>query len=82
VSLEGAFAGERTEVLRILPGCAIEIDLIVLTYVLKEMKRWEREGGDTALNGDDEPAGDGADAEGDTAEAGDEAGANVMMGEM
>jgi len=82
VSVEGAFAGEKTEVLRIQPSCAIEIDLIVITYVLKEMKRWERERGDTALDGDDEPAGDGADAEGDTAEAGDDAGANVMMGEL
>lgn len=75
LSVEGPFAGERTEVLRIQP-CTIDIDYIVLTYVLLEMKRWEREEADLV---DEEPAGYGADA---AAEAGDDTGANVMTGEM
>ncbi|KAF8655847.1 hypothetical protein AX16_002931 [Volvariella volvacea WC 439] len=57
---EGLFAGERKTVLRILPNCSLDLDLLVLTFVLMEKKR--RDGlGDQTKQGphDEEVQGDG-----------------------
>ncbi|PPQ67674.1 hypothetical protein CVT25_012702 [Psilocybe cyanescens] len=42
---EGVFAGEKKQVLRIQP-CTLDIDLIILTFIIMERKRREREGTD------------------------------------
>ena len=65
---EGCFAGQKRKVLRIEP-CSIDIDLIVLTFVIMESKRREKDGFVDkyyALN-DEVPQGDSIDlAEFDT----------------
>ncbi|KAF8164020.1 TonB box-containing protein [Pholiota molesta] len=40
---EGVFAGETKQMLRIQP-CSIDIDLVVLTFIIMEKKRRERDG--------------------------------------
>lgn len=55
---EGLFAGELKSVLRLNP-CSVDIDLIVLTFIIIEKKR-ERDGEPTHLAPHDEdPLGDG-----------------------
>lgn len=63
-SNEGAFAGERKKVLRI-QACSVDVDLIVLTFILMEINSWERMGlFGPEIEYDGEPAGDGGADEG------------------
>ncbi|KAF8968344.1 TonB box-containing protein [Flammula alnicola] len=57
---EGVFAGEKKQVLRIQP-CSVDIDLVVLTFIIMEKKRRERDGYADAYSvaHDEEPQGDG-----------------------
>jgi hypothetical protein len=76
--MEGAFSGEKREVLRI-QACSIDIDLVVLTFILMEVERWERMGlYGPEIECEGEPAGDGGADEG-AAEGGF---GETMMGEM
>lgn len=43
VVAEGIFAGQKKQVLRIEP-CSIDIDLIILTFIIMETKRREGDG--------------------------------------
>lgn len=54
----GLFAGERKARIRIQPGCAVDYDLVVLTFIIMETKRRERLG--EAMARDEDPLGDGA----------------------
>lgn len=59
INAEGLFAGERKSALRIQP-CSLDIDLIVLSFVVMEKKRRERTGdGMEALPHDEDPQGEG-----------------------
>lgn len=40
---EGVFAGEKRQVLQIQP-CSLDIDLVVLTFIIMETKRREKDG--------------------------------------
>ena len=76
-SPEGVFAGEKKDVLRI-QACSIDVDLIVLTFMLVEIKRWERMGlFGPEVEYEGEPAGDGGADEGNA-----EGGFAEMLGEM
>ena len=56
---EGLFAGEWKSVLQLNP-CSVDIDLIVLTFIIIEKKRRERDGDPVHLTPHDEdPLGDG-----------------------
>ena len=56
---EGLFAGEWKSVLQLNP-CSVDIDLIVLTFIIIEKKRRERDGDPIHLTPHDEdPLGDG-----------------------
>lgn len=56
---EGLFAGEWKSVLRVNP-CSVDIDLIVLTFIIIEKKRRERDGDPIHVTPHDEdPLGDG-----------------------
>ena len=56
---EGLFAGEWKSVLQLNP-CSVDIDLIVLTFIIIEKKRRERDGDPIHLTPHDEdPMGDG-----------------------
>ncbi|KAF8162861.1 TonB box-containing protein [Crassisporium funariophilum] len=57
---DGLFAGERKGILRVYP-CSIDIDLVVLTFIITEKKRRSREGYTTRLlvDHDEDPQGDG-----------------------
>lgn len=56
---EGVFAGDKRQVLRIQP-CSIDIDLIVLTFIIMETKRREQDGYADKYDAtrDEEPQGD------------------------
>ncbi|KAF9025161.1 hypothetical protein BDZ89DRAFT_1183815 [Hymenopellis radicata] len=54
----GLFAGERKARIRIQPGCGVDYDLVVLTFIIMETKRRERMG--DAMARDEDPQGDGA----------------------
>lgn len=56
---EGVFAGDKRQVLRIQP-CSIDIDLIVLTFIIMETKRREKDGYADKYDAtrDEEPQGD------------------------
>ena len=56
---EGLFAGEWKSVLQLNP-CSVDIDLIVLTFIIIEKKRRERDGDPVHLTPHDEdPLGEG-----------------------
>ncbi|KAF8638860.1 hypothetical protein AX17_001916 [Amanita inopinata Kibby_2008] len=56
---QGIFAGEKRGVLQIQP-CTLDIDLIVLSFLIVEKKRRDRRGDGTRLTAHDEdPQGDG-----------------------
>jgi len=76
-STEGVFSGEKKEILRI-QACSIDVDLVVLTFMLAEIKRWDRLGLFTPeVEDEGEPAGDGGADEGNA-----ESGFGEMPGEM
>ncbi|KAF9466257.1 TonB box-containing protein [Collybia nuda] len=57
---EGLFAGEKRTVLRVQPLCTIDIDLVVLSFVIMEKKRRDRDGDGSKLTPHDEdPQGEG-----------------------
>ncbi|KAF5386612.1 hypothetical protein D9615_001932 [Tricholomella constricta] len=57
---EGLFAGERKHFLRIQP-CSVDLDLVVLSFMIMEKKRRERAGdGSSLIAHDSDPQGDGA----------------------
>lgn len=57
---EGLYAGERKTRLRIQPTCSIDLDLVVLTFIIAEKKRRDAAGPDARLGRDEDPCGDGA----------------------
>ncbi|GLB35456.1 hypothetical protein LshimejAT787_0210210 [Lyophyllum shimeji] len=60
ITVEGLFAGQRKSFLRIQP-CSVDLDLVVLSFMIMEKKRRERAGDGTKLVAHDrEPQGDGA----------------------
>lgn len=60
VNREGLFAGEKKTSLRIQP-CSVDIDLIVLSFVIMEQKRRDKAGDFTGQTlHDEDPQGDGA----------------------
>jgi hypothetical protein len=59
---EGVFAGEKKQNLLIQPS-SVDIDLIVLTFIIMESRRRERDGyGLQQLVPDEEPHGDGGES--------------------
>jgi hypothetical protein len=61
---EGMFAGERRSYLRVQP-CSVDIDLVVISFMIMEMKRRNQAGDGTMLIAHDEdPQGDGGAGEG------------------
>lgn len=84
ISSEGFFAGQNKEVLRVQP-CSVDIDLVILTFVVMEIKRRRKYGGgfvEESLH-DGEPQGEGneggeADGEGNN-DVGD---ASTLVGEL
>ncbi|KAJ3505124.1 hypothetical protein NLJ89_g7576 [Agrocybe chaxingu] len=85
--VEGLFAGERKQILRIQP-CALDIDVVVLTFLVMERKRRARDGGGLEeVERDEDPQGDGGgsgDGDGDVdVDVNDENGADSgMLGEI
>ncbi|KAF8870693.1 hypothetical protein CPB84DRAFT_1692844 [Gymnopilus junonius] len=76
---DGPFAGERKRVLRIQP-CALDIDLIVLTFIIMERLRRKQDGDDVVEGAcDEDPQGDGG-GSGDDADTG--AGSLGVDGEL
>jgi hypothetical protein len=63
---EGLYAGERKSRLRIQPGCSLDVELVVLSFLIMEKKRREKAGESSAMMiyHDEEPQGDGC-ADGD-----------------
>ncbi|RDB24128.1 Sterol regulatory element-binding protein cleavage-activating protein [Hypsizygus marmoreus] len=56
---EGLFAGEKKSVLRIQP-CSVDIDLVILSFMIMEKKRRDHAGDGTRLvDHDEDPQGDG-----------------------
>jgi hypothetical protein len=56
---EGLFAGERKSCLRVQP-CSLDMDLVVLSFMIMEKKRRDHAGDGTRLTAHDEdPQGDG-----------------------
>lgn len=53
VTEEGLFQGERKYRLRIQP-CSLDIDLVVLSWIIMEKKRRDREGDGLGLTAHDE----------------------------
>ncbi|PPQ70912.1 hypothetical protein CVT24_009974 [Panaeolus cyanescens] len=86
LSSEGFFAGENKEVLRIQP-CSVDIDLIILTFVMMEIKRRRKYGGtfvEEALH-DEEPQGEcdgGGSGEGEGDVGADVGEVSTMVGEL
>ncbi|THV07997.1 TonB box-containing protein [Dendrothele bispora CBS 962.96] len=60
LTLEGLYAGERKSRLRIQP-CSVDIDLVVLSFLMVEKKRREKSGESSAMMiyHDEDPKGDG-----------------------
>lgn len=60
LSEEGLFAGEKKTVLRIQPLCTVDIDLVVISFVIMEKNRRDRDGDGSKLTPHDEdPQGEG-----------------------
>ena len=57
---EGLYAGERKTRLRIQPLCSLDLDLVVISFIVMEKKRMDHVGQDARLEHDEDPAGDGA----------------------
>jgi len=76
LSTEGLFAGEKKHILRVQP-CSIDIDIVVLTFLMMEKKRRDRDGigGDSyKIPHDADPLGDGGgDVGGDIGDVGGDA---------
>ncbi|KAF4614780.1 hypothetical protein D9613_003275 [Agrocybe pediades] len=65
LSTEGLFAGEKKHILRVQP-CSVDMDIVILTFVMMEKKRRDRDGigGDLYFTPHDaEPQGDGGDGD-------------------
>lgn len=63
---EGLFSGEWKSVLRLNP-CSVDLDLIVLTFIIIEKKRRERDGEPTYLaHHDEDPLGEGGGSGGES----------------
>ncbi|PFH52472.1 hypothetical protein AMATHDRAFT_2195 [Amanita thiersii Skay4041] len=65
---EGLFAGEKRAVLHIHPT-TLDIDLIILTFLIMEKKRRDRSGDGTRAPYDEDPLGDGCMSGGEAGEA-------------
>jgi hypothetical protein len=58
LSKEGLYAGERKSRLRIQP-CSVELDLIVVSFLIMLKKRREKTGDNLLCAHDEDPQGDG-----------------------